>query len=397
MQFPPVDDQWRVIRRGTAAIVVETELGAKLERSRATGTPLIVKLGLDPTAPDLHLGHTVVLNKLKQFQEAGHIIVFIIGDFTTLIGDPTGQSVTRPKLDPDQIKKNAKTYQDQVFKILDPVKTEVRHNSEWLKSLGAEGILELGFHYTMQRIMERDDFSKRLKEERPIALTESFYPLLQGYDSVAIKADVEIGGTDQKFNLLVGRELQKDFGQAPQVVITLPLLVGTDGTKKMSKSYGNYVALNDPPSEMFGKLMSISDELMWKYYELLTSKNLDHAKQLHPKEAKMNLAFLVTQQYYGKIEAQTAREGFEKVFSKKDLPETMEEHHASGSALFLSHLLFESGLAPSKKEAKRLIGNGGVRMDGIQIESDSQIEIKKPFILQVGKRRFKRILPADPS
>ena len=381
---PPID----LLLRGSTEVIGLKELTEKLEKGRK----LRVKLGVDPTAPDIHLGHTVVLGKLRDFQELGHTIIFIIGDFTTRIGDPTGQSATRPKLDPEQIKKNAQTYQDQVFKVLDKDRTEVRFNSEWLSPLGAEGILELGFHYTMQRIMERDDFSKRLKEERPIALTESFYPLLQGYDSVAVKSDVELGGTDQKFNLLVGRELQRDFGQEPQSVMTMPLLVGTDGAKKMSKSYGNYVALNDPPQEMFGKLMSVSDELMWQYYELLTREDLKAAKALHPMEAKKRLAGLIARQYHGEDAAREARENFEKVFTKKDVPDEIEEHRASGTKMTLSNLLFEAGLSPSKKESKRLIENGGVRIDGRQVSGDAEVPTDKPFVLQVGKRRFKRIV-----
>lgn len=376
------------ILRGVQETISEKELLHKLQTKKS----LRVKLGVDPTAPDLHLGHTVVINKLKTFQEFGHTVVFIIGDLTARIGDPSGQSATRPKLDPSQIMENAKTYQDQVFKILDRSKTEIRYNSEWLEPLGVQGLLELGFHYTMQRIMERDDFSKRLKEEKPIAFTECFYPLLQGYDSVAVKADVEIGGTDQKFNLLVGRELQRDFGQDPQVVMTLPLLVGTDGSKKMSKSYGNYVALNDTPQETFGKIMSISDELMFAYYELLTQENLAEIKAMHPKTAKMRLAFLMVERYHSTEAAQKAQQEFEQVFSKNSMPEEIEEYKVSKNKILLSHLLFESGLSPSKKESKRLIENNGVRMNGRPVASDSEIEINEPLILQVGKRKFKRIV-----
>lgn len=374
--------------RGVSETISEKELAEKLSKKKS----LRIKLGVDPTAPDIHLGHTVVINKLKQFQDAGHTVVFIIGDLTARIGDPSGQSVTRPKLDAARIKQNAETYTSQVFKILDPAKTEVRFNSEWLSPLGVEGILELGFHYTMQRILERDDFAKRLKEERPIALTESYYPLLQGYDSVAVKSDVEIGGTDQKFNLLVGRELQRDFGQEPQVVMTLPLLVGTDGAKKMSKSYGNYVAVNDPPQEMFGKLMSISDDLMWKYYEFLTSEDLARVKAMHPMEAKKSLAAKLTSQYHGPDAGPRAREEFERVFSKKDMPDAIEEHRASAQKAFISHLIFEAGLAESKRESKRLIENGGVKIDGKPVTADGEIEIHAPITLQVGKRRFKKIV-----
>ena len=381
-------DSLSSILRGVQNIISEKELTHKLQ----TKKHLRIKLGVDPTAPDIHLGHTVVINKLKTFQDLGHTIIFIIGDFTAQIGDPTGQSITRPRLNKDQIKINAQTYQNQVFKILDPQKTEVRLNSEWLEPLGAQGIIALGFHCTVQRLLERDDFSKRIKDEKPIAYSEGFYPLLQGYDSVAVKSDVELGGTDQLFNLLMGRELQRDFGQEPQVIMTLPILEGTDGVKKMSKSYGNYIALNDSPQDMFGKIMSVSDELMMKYYELLTHEDLKTVRELHPKQAKMNLAKKIINQYHGEIAAQEAQENFEKVFSKKDLPDIIEEYKASKDKILLSHLLFESGLSPSKKESKRLIENGGVRIDNQSVPSDHEVEIKSPFILQVGKRKFKKIL-----
>lgn len=388
---PDIKRQLDLLLRGVSEVISEKELVDKLQRKKN----LRIKLGVDPTSPDLHLGHTVVLNKLKQFQEQGHTVIFIIGNLTARIGDPSGQSATRPRLSAEQIEKNAKTYQEQVFKILDKNKTEVKYNSEWILPLGVEGVLELGFHYTMQRILERNDFSKRLKEEKPIALTESYYPLLQGYDSVAVKSDIEIGGTDQKFNLLVGRELQRDFGQEPQVVMTLPLLVGIDGIKKMSKSYQNHIALNDVPQEMFGKIMSLSDELMWQYYELLTSEDLTAVKKIHPKEAKLKLSFLITQQYHGTEAAQEAQKEFEKIFSNKGSPEQIEEYKTLKTKIFISHLLFESGLSPSKKESKRLIENGGVRIDGKQIESDCEVQIQQSFLLQVGKRKFKRIVPAE--
>lgn len=377
-----------LLRRGVSEIISEKELLQKLQTKKS----LRIKLGVDPTSPDLHLGHTVVLNKLKQFQELGHRVIFIIGDFTSLIGDPSGQNTMRTRLSPEEIKKNAQTYQEQVFKILDSTKTEVRTNSEWLEKLYARDLLELGFLSTYQRVTERDDFTNRLKQQKPIAFSECFYPFLQGYDSIAVKADVEIGGTDQKFNLLFGRELQRCRGQEPQVVMTLPLLVGTDGTKKMSKSYGNYVALNDPPNEMFGKLMSISDDLMWQYYELLTNEKLKEIKKMHPKEAKEKLAYLITQQYHGEKEAKGAQDEFEKVFSKKSIPEEMDEYRCPKNKILLSHLLFESGLAPSKKESKRVIENAGVKINGKGVEKDSEIEIKESFVLQVGKRKFKRIL-----
>jgi len=378
------------IIKAASEIISEKELSEKLQ----TGKRLRVKLGVDPTAPDLHLGHTVVLNQLKRFQDMDHQVVFIIGDFTARIGDPSGQTVTRPKLSAEKIRENAATYTDQAFKILDKSKTEVRYNSEWLGPLGVEGLLDLGFRYTIQRILERDDFAKRLKEERPIALTESFYPLLQGYDSVAVKSDVEIGGTDQKFNLLVGRELQRDFGQSAQVVMTLPLLVGLDGSKKMSKSYGNHVALNDSPSEMFGKIMSIPDNLMGSYFDLLTEEDVQAMKKLHPKEAKMHLGSLLAAQYHGEEAAKKSREEFEKVFAKGSLPDEILEHRSSQNRIYISSLLYEAGLSPSKKESKRLIEGGGVRLDGQVIMKDQEIEISAPVVLQVGKRKFKKILSA---
>ena len=380
-----------LIARGTSEIISPADLADKLKR----GEPLRVKLGVDPTSPDLHLGHTVVLNKLKAFQDLGHKVVFIIGDLTATIGDPSGQSAARPRLSPEEVARNSKTYQDQVFRILDPALTEVRHNGEWLGKLGVAGLLELGFRSTIQRMLERDDFSKRLKSEKPVALAEAFYPLLQGYDSVAVRSDVEIGGTDQKFNLLVGRELQRDYGQPPQTVITLPLLLGTDGAKKMSKSYGNHIALNDPPWEMFGKLMSVADETMWQYYELLISEDLKAAKSLHPKEAKMRLAALITRRYHGEAEAGEARKGFEAVFSRREAPEDIDEYRTEKSKIFISHLLVEAGLSPSRNESRRLIDNGGVRIDGQAVESDREIKITRAVLLQVGKRRFKKVVPAS--
>ena len=337
-------EQLNVLLRGASETISEKELLNKLH----TKKNLRIKLGVDPTSADLHLGHTVVLNKLRQFQNFGHTVVFIIGDFTSLIGDPSGQSITRPRLTAEEIDKNAKTYQDQVFKILDPSRTEVRKNSEWLDPLGSRGILDLGFRYTLQRIIERDDFSKRIKQEKPVAFTECFYPLLQGYDSVSVKADVEIGGTDQKFNLLVGRELQKDFGQEPQVVMTMPLLVGLDGERKMSKSYKNHVALQDTPGEMFGKLMSVPDEQMWSYFELLTDADLPETKKMHPKQAKMKLGQILTTQYHSASAAEKARAEFENIFSKGDVPEVVEEF-ACLLKIRVSHLLFESDLPVKKK------------------------------------------------
>ncbi len=384
------------LKRGVIEIISEKELAEKL----AKGKPLRIKLGVDPTAPDLHLGHTVVLNKLKNFQDAGHTIVFIIGDFTAKIGDPSGRSETRPQVAGVDIEKNAETYLSQVSKVLDSTKMEVRKNSEWLEqAFNVSQIAKIGSvfstlftRYTVQQLMQREDFAQRLKAGSPITFMEMLYPLFQGYDSVAVQADVEIGGTDQLFNLLIGREIQRDFGQVPQVVMTLPLLVGLDGVRKMSKSYGNHVALNDPPSEMFGKVMSVPDELMWQYYELLTDEKLADVKALHPKEAKVRLAKFFVSRYHGVSAAEGAQSEFEKVFSKGHVPEEIEEHTASQSRLNISSLLFESGLSPSKKESKRLIEGGGVKIDGKAVANDQEIEISGPVVLQVGKRRFKRIV-----
>jgi tyrosyl-tRNA synthetase len=339
------------VLRGAQQVVSRPELEAKLKK----GKPLRVKLGVDPTAPDLHLGHTVALNALRRFQDAGHVVVFIVGDYTARIGDPSGRSETRPPLSAEAVKKNADTYLAQVFKILDEKKTEVRWNSEWLEPLfrndapqAGNTILGLLSRHTVQQLTEREDFSKRLKAGTPVSLLELLYPLMQGYDSVAIKSDVELGGTDQLFNLLQGREMQKDAGQEPQVVMTLPLLEGTDGVKKMSKSYGNYIAINEPPQDMFGKVMSIPDALMWKYHELLTEEDLAAAKALHPMEAKKRLAGILTGKYHGESAAVEARANFEKVFSKREDPEDVPEYRASKSPIKMVDLLIESGLAPSK-------------------------------------------------
>lgn len=390
-------ERMELLLRAVSELISQEEFSRKLQQKKS----LRIKLGVDPTAPDLHLGHTVVLNKLKQFQELGHTVVFIIGDFTAWIGDPSGRNETRPRISEAEIEKNAQTYLEQVFKILNPNQTEVERNSKWLapifeiKKLPEEhSIFSILFNrYTLQQLMQRDDFTKRLKEGNPITFAELMYPLFQAYDSVAVKADIEIGGTDQLFNLLMGRQMQRDFGQEPQVVMTLPLLVGTDGTKKMSKSYGNYVALNDSPKEMFGKLMSIPDEAMFTYYELLTSENLSEIKKMHPKEAKIKLAHQLTSQYHGESAAKSAQVEFEKIFSKGELPESIEEHKSSKNKILLSHLLFECGLAPSKNEAKRFIENGGVKINGKAVAKDSELHLSQPLVLQVGKRKFKRILP----
>jgi tyrosyl-tRNA synthetase len=382
--------------RGIQQVISRDELQSKLNR----GKPLRIKLGVDPTAPDLHLGHTVTLNKLRQFQDLGHTVVFILGDYTARIGDPSGRSETRPPMSPEDVEKNGRTYLEQVFKILDEKKTEVRRNAEWLVPLFANqnkdprhSLLGVLSQHTVQQLTEREDFAKRMKEGNPVSLLELLYPLMQGYDSVAVRADVELGGTDQLFNLLMGREMQKDNGQEPQVVMTLPLLEGTDGVKKMSKSYGNTIALNDPPAEMFGKMMSVSDDLMWKYYELLTEESLPEVKSLHPMEAKKRLAQKITALYHGDPLAKEARMNFENIFSNRNAPTDIPEHPASRSPIRTVDLLVESGLAPSKNEARRLLQQGAVEVAGERIKDDIELVIHSSLLLKVGKRQFRKIRP----
>src|SRR5918995_7475933 len=360
-----------LIRRGAVEIIQVQELEAKLARSIKDRRPMRVKAGFDPTAPDLHLGHTVLIHKLKHFQDLGHHVIFLIGDFTGTIGDPTGVSETRKVLTRAQVEDNAKTYQRQIFKILDPQKTTIEFNSRWMGPMKADGLIELAAHYRVARMMERDDFQKRYQEQKPISVHEFLYPLVQGYDSVALKADVELGGTDQKFNLLVGRDLQRDYGQEPQVVITMPLLEGTDGVRKMSKSLGNYIALEDTPEDMFGKLMSISDELMIRYYELLTTENLSDIKGAHPMEAKQRLAKLVVERYHGEEAARQAGESFQQKFQDRGFPSepdmrltlTRADLNTDG-AIALTDLIAKTGLVPSKSEARRLVIQGGLEVDG---------------------------------
>ncbi len=378
--------------RGVAEVIPETELKARLSK----GKPLRIKLGVDPTAPDLHLGHLVVLRKIKAFQALGHKIEFIIGDFTAQIGDPSGQSAARPTLKPQEIWENAKTYQEQVFRVLDPAKTEVQFNSSWFNTMTTRGgLMDLMKLATAAQMLQRADFSKRYAEAIPITLLELFYPVLQGYDSVAVQADVELGGTDQKFNLLMGRELQQHYHQEPQVVMMMPLLEGLDGVRKMSKSYGNYVAFNDPPKEMFGKLMSIPDVLMPKYFELLTDADVSSIKTMHPRDAKVKLALNITEFFHGEIKAHAAKFDFENVFSKKGAPEDVPEYKSPRSHIGLVDLLTETGLAPSKKEARRLLAQGAVEADGKRMGEKDTLAIKVPILIQVGKRRFARILPCD--
>ena len=377
-----------IIRRGTVEVISLGEMREKLNR----GKPLRVKFGADPTTPDIHLGHTVVLQKLKQFQNLGHQIVFIIGDFTARIGDPSERSEARKPLTTEEIKKNAKTYQKQVFKILDKEKTEVLFNGKWFDKMSLSDILELSSHSTVAQMLARADFKERFNREIDISLLEFMYPLLQAYDSIQVKADVEIGGTDQKFNLLMGRQLQRDFNQEPQVIITMPLLEGIDGIRKMSKSYGNYIGITEPPREMFGKIMSISDQLMMKYYELLTEKNLDEVKRMDPRQAKAKLAREIAQKYYGQAQAKKAEEEFEKIFVRRELPEEIKEIRIPGKKIWVVDLLVKAGLATSKNEAKRLIGQGGVKINQKRIkDSDMDLLMDKEYIVQVGKRKFRRI------
>jgi len=379
------------ITRGAVDLISRDELAKKL----SSGKKLRVKFGADPTSRDLHLGHSVVLTKLRQFQDLGNTVVLIIGDFTAQVGDPSGRDSTRPVLDHETVANNAKTYTEQAFKVLDPERTEIRFNSEWLKpffaspAAGVSDFINSAKSVTISRLLEREDFRARMKAETPISLLEILYPLLQGYDSVAVKADIELGGQDQIFNLLMGRDLQKLNGQEPQVVMTMPLLIGTDGEKKMSKSYGNYVALNDHPNDMFGKLMSVSDALMYSYYELLTPEDLAVVKAGHPMEAKKKLAGLITARYHGAEQALAARAHFEQVFSRKELPEDMATFRAEKAGK-LSYLMVAAGLAKGMNEARRLIDQGAVRLDGEKVSEDIIFE-PRDCVLQVGRRQFRKI------
>ncbi len=395
-----IERQLQLILRGAVEVIQQKELEAKLARSLKEKKPLRIKAGFDPTAPDLHLGHTVLIQKLKQFQDLGHQVMFLIGDFTGMIGDPTGVSETRKALTKEQVQENAKTYQRQIFKILDPQKTTIEFNSRWMGPMTADGLIQLAAHYRVARMMERDDFHKRFQEQKPISVHEFLYPLVQGYDSVALKADVELGGTDQKFNLLVGRELQRDYGQESQVVITMPLLEGTDGVKKMSKSVGNYIALEDAPAEMFGKLMSISDTLMLRYYELLTSENLAAVRAMHPMEAKLGLAERIVTQYHGAEAARGAREGFQQKFREREFPDEPDARlvltkadvaDAAKPAISLADAIVRTKLVPSKGEARRLIVQGGIEVDEVkQTDSNATLSLApgRPIRLKVGKRKF---------
>ena len=389
-----IEQAVQTIRRGCEELIVEEELAKKL----ASGRKLRVKLGLDPTAPDLHLGHTVVINKLRDFQLLGHQVQFLIGDFTGMIGDPTGKNQTRPPLSREEIQANARSYREQAFKILDPDKTQILFNSEWSDKLGAEGMIRLAARYTVARILEREDFSKRFKRNQPIAVHELLYPLMQGYDSVAMKADVELGGTDQKFNLLVGRELQKDYGQEPQCILTMPLLEGLDGKEKMSKSLGNYVGITEPPGEIFGKLMSISDPLMWRYIELLSFEPVSTVKKWreeikrgrNPKEIKLLFAKEIVARFHSKDQAERAEAEFEARFRRGELPQNITEKVVNETAII--KLLKQAGLVPSANEAARMIEQGGVRINGEKV-SDRNLKFRRgeTLVIQVGKHKFARV------
>jgi len=398
-----VAEQLALIRRGAVEILLEEELAAKIKRSLESGRPLRIKAGFDPTAPDLHLGHTVLIQKLKHFQELGHQVIFLIGDFTGMIGDPSGKSETRKPLTEAEVQENAKTYQRQIFKILDPQKTLVDFNSRWMKPMTAQGLIELAAKHTVARMLEREDFHQRFLNHAPISIHEFLYPLIQGYDSVALRADVELGGTDQKFNLLVGRELQREFGQEPQVVLTMPLLEGLDGVNKMSKSLGNYVGIDEPPQEMFGKIMSISDTLMLRYYELLSDLSVAELERLqadlaggvlHPRLAKENLAKELVARYHSPAAAEEAARQFAAIFREGALPTEIEEIHlrVTEPAVWLPKVLQLAGLTGSTSEGRRLIQQGGVQVDGSKV-SDVDLELVggRDYLIRVGKRKFKRV------
>jgi tyrosyl-tRNA synthetase len=405
MHMKSVQEQMAIIRRGAVEVLVESELEEKLASSLKTGTPLKIKAGFDPTAPDLHVGHTVLIQKLKQFQDLGHDVYFLIGDFTGMIGDPTGKSETRKALTREDVLRNAETYKAQVFKILDPARTRVVFNSEWLMKLTASDMIGLAAKSTVARMLERDDFGKRYANQLPISIHEFLYPLIQGYDSVALRADVELGGTDQKFNLLMGRELQKQSGQSPQTVLTMPLLEGLDGVNKMSKSLGNYIGITEPAKEIYGKVMSISDELMLRYYELLSDVDLATLQRVrdgvagqpgghHPMESKKTLARELVARFYGQAEAQRAEEEFIHQFKQKEVPDDIQTVRiVTAEPVWICRLLAEAGLVASNGEARRLIQQGGVKLNGEKIaDPDQEVQPSGELVLQAGKRRFARIV-----
>jgi tyrosyl-tRNA synthetase len=405
-----IDEQISTIQRGAVDLLTVAELRSKLERAAMVGQPLHVKLGLDPTAPDIHLGHTVVLHKLRQFQELGHQVILVIGDFTGMIGDPTGKSETRKPLTRNDILSNAQTYAEQIYKVLDPARATVRFNSEWLGKLAPEAIITLAAKHTVARMLERDDFQRRFQDGRAIGVHEFLYPLFQAYDSVALEADVEIGGTDQKFNLLVGRDIQREYGQEPQIVLTMPLLEGLDGVQKMSKSLGNYIGITETPREIYGKLMSLSDQLMLRYYELLSdigNAALEQEKQhmdggaANPRDVKKALAREMVTRFYDSTVAEEAEREFERMFQARGVPDEIDEPrvYLSGQGngpVWIVTLLVQAGLAPSNSEARRLIQQGAVRVDGERVgDLNTQLTICESHLLQVGRRRFARIRPEN--
>jgi tyrosyl-tRNA synthetase len=398
----PLSDKVRealaIVKRGVDELLIESEFAQKLASSEKNGKPLRIKLGLDPTAPDLHLGHTVVLNKMRQIQELGHTVIFLIGDFTSMIGDPSGRNVTRPPLTREQIEQNAKTYFAQASLVLDPARTEIRYNSEWCDPLGARGMIELSARYTVARILEREDFTKRFKAGTPISVHELLYPLMQGYDSVALKSDLEIGGTDQKFNLLVGRELQKDYCQTPQCILTMPLLEGLDGVEKMSKSKGNYIGITEPANTMFAKVMSISDVMMWRYYELLSFRSMAEIAQFktdvdggrNPRDIKVLLAQEIVERFHSRQAAEDALADFNHR-ARGGIPDEVPELALSGAPMGIGQLLKQANLCASSSEALRMVEQGGVRIDGTAV-SDKALKVDAgTFVVQVGKRKFARV------
>ncbi|MCS6945679.1 MAG: tyrosine--tRNA ligase [Sutterellaceae bacterium] len=405
---PAVERALALIKRGCEELLIESEFAQKLARSEATGRPLRCKLGLDPTAPDLHLGHTVVLNKLRQLQDLGHTVIFLIGDFTAMIGDPSGRNATRPPLTREQIEANAKTYFEQAAVVLDPARTEIRYNSEWSLPLGADGMIRLAAKYTLARLLERDDFAKRMRENAPIAMHELLYPLMQGYDSVALQADLELGGTDQKFNLLVGRELQRHYGQEPQCILTMPLLEGLDGVEKMSKSKNNYVGITEPPFEMFSKIMSISDDLMWRWYDLLSLRSNEEIAALrrevaqgrNARDIKVLLAKEIVARFHSARAADAAEAEFDARFragaAPQDMPQVTLAADAQGG-LPIAVLLKQAGLAASTSEAMRAIEQGGVRVDASRVSDRALRLVPGTYVVQVGKRRWARVTIAARS
>ncbi len=395
-----IEEEIRIIKRNTVDLLPLDELIQKLKRSRETGVPLRIKYGADPSRPDLHLGHYVCLKKLKDLQDLGHKIIFIVGDFTAMIGDPSGKSKTRPRLSEEEVRENAKTYFEQVYMVLDPEKTEVTYNSRWLGPLTSKDVIELAATYTVARMLERDDFKMRFEKEIPIFIHELLYPLFQGYDSYAISSDIEVGGTDQKFNFVIARDIQKHFGQDPQVILTVPLIEGTDGKLKMSKSYNNYIALKDTPEDMYGKVMSIPDHLILKYFQLVLYYDEDELKKVkelvekNPRDAKARLAFEIVKLFHGTEKARQAEEHFNRVFREKQIPDDIPEYTLTQGEPLVD-ILFKAGLVQSKSEARRLIRQGGVKINGeaVKDETTELRDLKEPVVVRVGKRRFLKILP----